>query len=160
MVLGLFLALIAGSLVGLQNVFNAKVNRHTGTWTTTTLVLGLGFAASFMIGMFADREGMTGFLPHMQTWFWFSGLIGVGVVTCMVQGMRLLGPTFAVAITMTSQLGLALLFDTRGWLGLQQVPFTLHQLIGVLVFVAGIFVFKLGGARERLKETVRRPGME
>ena len=71
----------------------------------------------------------------------------MGVVTCMVQGVKRLGPTYAVAIVMTSELGFALLFDSMGWLGLQKVPFTPKQLIGVLVIVGGIFVYKLGERR-------------
>jgi transporter family-2 protein len=35
-----------------------------------------------------------------------------------------------------------------GWLGLEKVPFTPKQLIGVLVIVSGIFIFKLGGLRQ------------
>lgn len=143
MFLGILLALIAGSLVGTQNIFNNKVNEHTGTWTTTTLVLGLGFAASFVIGVLLEGKNMFA-LHDMQPWFYFSGLIGVGVVTCMVQGVKRLGPTYAVAIVMTSELGFALLFDSMGWLGLQKVPFTPKQLIGVLVIVGGIIVYKLG----------------
>jgi len=45
MILGLIFAIIAGSLVSMQNIFNSKVNEHEGTWTTTSLVLGLGFLA-------------------------------------------------------------------------------------------------------------------
>lgn len=153
MLLGIMFALTAGALVGMQNVFNTKVNEQTGNWTTTTLVLGLGFAASFVIGLIVEGKGMFTSLPGMPVWFWFSGLIGVGVVTCMVQGVKLLGPTYAVAIVMTSELGFALLFDSLGWLGLQKVPFTLNQLIGVLVIVGGIFVFKLGGGSESEKES-------
>lgn len=157
MLLGILFALTAGALVGMQNVFNTKVNEQTGNWTTTTLVLGLGFAASFIIGLIVEGKGMFTSLPGMPLWFWFSGLIGVGVVTCMVQGVKLLGPTYAVAIVMTSELGFALLFDSLGWLGLQKVPFTLNQLIGVLVIIGGIFVFKLGGgARARRKAPFRR----
>ncbi|MCH1640017.1 DMT family transporter [Paenibacillus timonensis] len=156
MLLGILFALTAGALVGMQNVFNTKVNEQTGNWTTTMLVLGLGFAASFAIGLAIEGGGMFTSLRGMQTWFWFSGLIGVGVVTCMVQGVKLLGPTYAVAIVMTSELGFALLFDALGWLGLQKVPFTLHQLIGVLVIVGGIFVFKLGGGRESEESSVRK----
>jgi bacterial/archaeal transporter family-2 protein len=65
------------------------------------------------------------------------------VVICLVQGIRRLGPKYAVSIVLTSQLGFALLWDSLGWLGLDKVPFTFKQLIGVLVIVGGIIVFKL-----------------
>ena len=156
MILGLLLALIGGSLVGLQNIFNTKVNEHAGTWATTTLVLGMGFAASFTIGLLFEGKQMF-VLHNMHTWYAFSGLIGVGVVTCMVQGIKRLGPTFAVSIMLTSQLGFALLFDSMGWLGLEKVPFTLNKLFGVLVIVGGIVVFKSGGMKQKQKETQTVP---
>lgn len=147
MILGLLLSLIAGSLVGLQNIFNSKVNQRAGTWATTALVLGMGFLASLIMGLIIEGNHIFT-LQNMKIWYWFSGLIGVGVVVCLVQGVKLLGPTYAILILLTSQLGFALLFDSLGWLGLDKVPFTFKHLIGVLVIVGGILVFKLGSGRE------------
>lgn len=147
MIVGLLLAVTAGALVSLQNIFNSKVNEHAGTWTTTTLVLGMGFLASFGIGLLLEGKHLFS-LANMQLWYWFSGIIGVGVVISLVQGIRLLGPTYAISIVLTSQLGFALLWDSLGWFGLEQVPFTSKQLFGVLVIIAGVIVFKVGGGRE------------
>lgn len=144
MLAGILLSLIAGALVSLQNIFNAKVNEHTGSWSTTTLVLGMGFAASLVMGLIMEGTDMFT-IQHMQPWYWFSGMIGVGVVICLVQATRILGATYAISIVLTSQLGFALLWDSMGWLGLSKVPFSFNQLIGVLIIVGGILVFKLGG---------------
>jgi len=149
MILGLLMAVIAGSLVSVQNIFNNKVNDRAGTWPTTALVLGLGFLASLMIGLIFEGKNLFDW-RNMQSWYYFSGLIGVGVVVCMVQGVRLLGPTYAISISLTSQIGFALLWDSLGWLGLEKVPFTPKQLIGVLVIVGGIIVFKLGGREKQV----------
>ncbi|MFP3392155.1 DMT family transporter [Brevibacillus sp. SIMBA_040] len=146
MIVGLLLALTAGALVSLQNIFNSKVNEHAGTWTTTTLVLGMGFLASFGIGLLLEGKHLFS-ISNMQPWYWFSGIIGVGVVISLVQGIRLLGPTYAISIVLTSQLGFALLWDSLGLFGLEQVPFTSKQLFGVLVIIAGVIVFKVGGGR-------------
>jgi len=153
MIAGLVLALIAGSLVGIQNVFNSKVNEGVGTWTTTAIVLAMGFFASFTIGL--SVEGKLLFdLSNMKTWYWFSGIIGVGVVLTVVQGVKRLGPTYAISIVMASQIGCALLFDSLGLLGLDKVPFTGKQAIGVLVIVGGIIVFKAGGRRNNTRKSV------
>ncbi|GKU84613.1 DMT family transporter [Niallia sp. NCCP-28] len=144
MIIGIVLSIIAGSLVGLQNIFNSKVNEHTGSWTTTTIVLGMGFLASFTIGFIAEGKQLFS-LENMQVWYWFSGLIGVGVVTCVTKGVRLLGPTYAISIVLISQLAFALLLDSMGWMGLEKVPFTSKQLVGVLILAGGVFLFKFGG---------------
>ncbi|AZS16218.1 DMT family transporter [Paenibacillus lutimineralis] len=154
MITGLVLALIAGSLVGIQNVFNSKVNEGVGTWTTTAIVLAMGFIASFSIGLAVEGKQLFD-LSNMKTWYWFSGIIGVGVVLSVVQGVKQLGPTYAISIVMASQIGFALLFDSLGLLGLDKVPFTGKQAIGVLVIVGGIIVFKTGGRRRDTRKSVQ-----
>lgn len=155
MLIGIMMATLAGALVGLQNIFNNRIHVKAGLWITTTVVLGMGFLASFLLG-FAS-EGMAMFRPeHVEPWYFFSGLIGVGVVVCMVRGTHLLGPTYAAAVAMVSQLGFAVVWDTLGWFGLEKVPFTGTQLLGVLVIAAGIVVFKLGGKRAGASGKQRR----
>lgn len=154
MLIGIFWALLAGALVGLQNIFNSKVNERANSWATTALVLGLGFLASLVIGLIVEGKKLFA-VQHMELWFWFSGIIGVGVVVCMVNGIKLLGPTYAISIAMTSQLVFALLWDSLGWFGLEQVPFTFKQFIGVIVIVSGIFVYKFGGLLQGRKTAVQ-----
>lgn len=156
MLMGLLFSIVAGALVGLQNIFNSKVNEHTGSWMTTTLVLGLGFAASLLLGVVFEGGDMFRLdLSSMQTWYWFSGIIGVGVVTCVVQGVRRLGPTFAISIVLITQLVTAMIWDTMGWLGLEKVPFSWNKLAGVLILIGGILVFKLGGRNAKTVEKVQ-----
>jgi transporter family-2 protein len=142
---GLLLAAFGGALVGLQNVFNKRVNEKAGSWTTTALVLGMGFAASFFMGFLMEGSQLFN-LHNMKLWYWFSGIIGVGVVVCMTQGMKLLGPTYGTSIALISQIGFALWWDTQGWMGLEKVPFTVNQAAGALIIVGGILMFKFGGA--------------
>lgn len=141
---GLLLAAFGGSLVGMQNIFNKRVNERASSWTTTTLVLGMGFAASFLAGLLMEG-GQLFNLQNMKLWYAFSGIIGVGVVVCITQATKLLGPTYATSIALISQLGFALWWDTQGWMGLEKMPFTINQAAGVLIIVGGILMFKLGG---------------
>ncbi|NIK79672.1 transporter family-2 protein [Paenibacillus castaneae] len=150
MIVGLLMALIAGSLISLQNIFNSKVNERTGSWATTSLVLGMGFLASLTIGLIMEGSHLF-MLQNMKPWYWASGTIGVGVVICLVQGIKLLGATYAISIVLSSQLVFALLWDSLGLFGLEKIPFTFMQLIGVVVIAGGIFVFKLGGEIEKQK---------
>ena len=148
MFLGLVFAILAGTLVSLQNIFNSKVNEKAGSWMTTVLVLGLGFLASFILGLFFEGWQMFD-LQNMKLWYWFSGLIGIGVITGIVQGIRYLGPTFAISIVLTSQLGFAVIWDSLGLMGLEKVPFTTKQLAGVLLITGGVIVFKWSEIRKK-----------
>lgn len=143
MVTGLLAAIMAGSLVAVQNIFSSKVNEHVNSWATTAWVLGLGAVASLAIGLFVEGAQMFT-LRSMQPWYWGSGILGIGVTIGMVQGIKRLGPTFAVSLVLASQLAFAVLWDATGWLGVTQTPLSLKRLLGVLVIVAGVLVFKLG----------------
>lgn len=143
MTFGILLALVAGSFVALQVIFNSKLGEHTGSWSTTTIVLGLGAVAAFTMSMLT--EGASGYhLENMKAWYWLSGAIGVGVVFSLMQGIKLLGPTFSTSIVLTSQLSFALLWDSLGFFGLEKIEFTFHKLLGVLIIIGGILVFKYG----------------
>lgn len=143
MMTGIVLAVLAGLLVSVQTVFNSKVNEHNSSWATTTLVLGMGFVASFVLGVIIEGGEMF-HLEGIKLWYILSGLIGVGVVFCLVHAMKNLDPTFAISIVVTAQLGTALLWDSLGLLGLEKIPFSWSKLLGVLVIVVGVVIFKLG----------------
>lgn len=149
MVLGIVLSAIAGMAISLQTVFNNKVNEKTGSWMTTTIALGMGFVFALVASLLAG--GLR--LDHMETWYWFGGVIGVGVVFCLVQAIKILGPTFTISIVLTAQLGSALLWDTLGWFGLEQMPFKMNKLIGILIIIAGIFMFKYKSPEDKTKAT-------
>ena len=96
MAIGILLALLGGAFVCLQNTFNANVKKQVSVWSTTALVLLLGFLASLAAGL--AFEGSRLFEFQAQPWFWFSGILGVGVVACVTQGVQLLGPSRAISL--------------------------------------------------------------
>ncbi|MCO7174971.1 DMT family transporter [Sporolactobacillus kofuensis] len=150
MVIGMMLAFIAGGLVSLQNVFNSRTNEQTGTWAATSLVLGTGFAASLILGLVFEGKNMLT-IQYAKPWYWICGLIGIGVVVCLMNSTRLLGPTLAMSIVLTSQLIFALLADSLGILGLKHIPLSFDKLLGVLIIILGALFFKFGGQKHHIK---------
>lgn len=147
MALGMMLAVMGGMLVCIQNTFNAKVKEQVGAWATTTLVLALGFLASLCVGLISEGIGLFA-VTGMETWYWFSGIIGVGVVMSVTQSVQQLGPSHAISLVMVSQILFALLWDTLGWFGLEAIPFTWKTLLGVVLIVGGVLLFQLSGKKE------------
>ena len=150
MMMGLLLAAVSGAVVGLQNIFNAKVNEHVSGWMTSTFVLGLGFISSFLFGLAFEGGGFFA-LDGVQVWHLLVGWLGIGVVICVVQSIQRLGPTLAIAISLITQLIFALACDAFGWFGVDKLTISPKQLIGVALAIGGILVFKLGGRQQELK---------
>lgn len=146
MVMGILLAAAAGATISLQTVFNNKVNEKTGSWTTTVIVLGMGFifslTASLLIGGLSSSQ-----LGQMENWYWLGGISGVGVVFCLVQAIKRLGPAFTISIVLTAQLSTALLGDSMGWLGLEKIPFSFNKLVGIIIILGGVLIFKYKSPR-------------
>jgi len=136
------MAMAAGCLISVQTLFNNKVSEAVSSQTTSALVLGMGLLASFGMGVL--MEGRSFFeVGSIPTWYWFSGLLGIGVVTCVVNGVKQLGASYAIAIVMASQLLCALWWDSLGWFGLQQVPLTPQKGIGAVLLIAGLIMYKV-----------------
>lgn len=157
MAIGMLLAVFGGMLVCVQNTFNANVKQKVGAWSTTTLVLGLGFLASLIAGLMSNGPALFA-VTGMETWYWFSGIIGVGVVLSVTQSVERLGPSYAISIVMVSQILFALLWDTLGWFGLEAIPFTWKTVVGIVFIVGGVLLFQLSGSEKVMNERVRRVG--
>lgn len=140
MVFGLLLALIAGTFIGVQNIFNRHLNEHVSGWAATSFVLLTGSAASLVFGLLFDRAQLFDF-SGMKFAYWFFGLVGIGVIFSMMSAMKKLGPTKAVIISVIAQLTCSLLFDAVGLLALPQMAITWRDLVGLCLMIGGIFVF-------------------
>ncbi|MFD2444579.1 DMT family transporter [Bacillus sp. CGMCC 1.16607] len=138
---GILFAIMAGVFISLQTVFNTRVSEKVGSWATTTLVLGLGFFTSLPIFLLTEDANLLSF-GRINKLYLLGGILGVGIVFCIMQAIRLLGPAFAISIVLVSQITIAVLIDTFGWFGFEIIPFTTGKLFGLGLMIAGIVVFK------------------
>ncbi|WP_419393046.1 DMT family transporter [Cytobacillus praedii] len=139
---GILFAVMAGVFISLQTIFNTRVSGKVGLWATTTLVLGLGFFTSFLMFIIMDDTRLFA-VRNVNKIYLFGGILGVGVVFCIMQAIRMLGPAYAISIVLVSQIFLAVLIDTFGWFGFETISFTMNKLVGLALMIAGIIVFKL-----------------
>ncbi|WP_404275792.1 DMT family transporter [Exiguobacterium undae] len=139
--LGMFCAVVAGMMISLQTVLNARMSHAFGAWATTTLVFLVGLLGSLLALLFF-RGGTLSAVREVEPLYLFGGLVGVGVVFCVMRGIQLLGPSIAISVVLISQLSFALCVDVFGWFGLPQVDLSLGQIAGLAVMLTGIFVLK------------------
>lgn len=140
MVVGLILALVAGALVGTQNIFNRHLNVHVSGWASTAFVLLTGSMASLVFGLIFASKDLFDF-SGMQPVYWLFGLVGIGVIYSIMSAMKKLGPTKAVIISVIAQLTSSLVFDAVGLLALPKTPISLLDITGLLLMFVGIFIF-------------------
>ncbi|MGE6376684.1 DMT family transporter [Peribacillus muralis] len=139
---GILFGIIAGVFISIQTVFNAQLSEKIGSWATTAIVLGLGFISSFTMFKIVDDTSLLA-IGRVNKLYLLSGVLGVVLVYCIMQAIRILGPAYAISIVLVSQLTMAVLIDSFGWFGFGKAPITMNKLIGLGIMIAGILVFKM-----------------
>lgn len=139
--LGFIFSLLAGAFMSFQGVFNTKLSEHIGLLETNTIVQGTGFVLTLIIMLIFGRGDIMEF-RNANKLYLTGGLLGFLIIFLVMKGMSSLGPTYAVAVILVAQLVTAALIEALGLFGFDRNAFSLREVIGVLLMICGIIVFK------------------
>ena len=138
----LILALVAGAVLPLQALLNARLG---------TLVAGPVWASavSFAVGtiglalyIVASRSPTPDFLAAWQGgpwWLWTGGLLGGFYVVAATAAIPQLGAAALVALIIVGQMAASLMLDHYGVLG-PTLPVDASRLIGAALLIAGAYL--------------------
>lgn len=141
---GFLIAMLSGALMSVQGVFNTGVTKETGPWLTNCFVQFTGFLVclGFFIFMEQGKVPVTELLKIDHKYMLLGGVIGAFITFTVIQSMAQLGPAKSVMAIVVTQIFVAYLIELFGLFGVDKVSFSWSKLIGILVAVAGIIVFK------------------
>lgn len=143
-IIAIFYSILAGSIVATQNVFSTRISEEIGMWETTVVVhlFGLVFA---LILAFIFGKGSYKNISDINKLYLLAGPLGVIIIFSVTMGVSTLGASFAIALMVIAQLTFATIIDTFGMYGMDRVPFSFTKLIGLVIMVIGLVVFKFKG---------------
>ena len=139
---GFFIALLSGALMSIQGVFNTQVTKTAGIWVANTFVQFSAFLACLAIWLFSDRSSFMNLTKVEPKYMLLGGVIGAGITYTVIKGMELLGPAKAVMLIVISQLIVAYGIELLGLFGVEKQPLEMRKVIGMLIAIAGIVIFK------------------
>lgn len=142
--MGIIFSMLAGILISLQGVLNTRVSEKIGLWETSTTVHAIGLIFS-LLPLFLYGKGSFRKLGAVNKFYLLGGVFGVIIVFSVMKGISLLGAAFSVAILLVTQLIVATIIDTYGLFGSTPIKFDFTKILGILIMVIGIIVFKLKG---------------
>ncbi|MBO9599775.1 MAG: DMT family transporter [Cohnella sp.] len=141
--IGIIYAGIAGIIISMQSLFNVRLSEKTSFWFTNAWVHGTGFVLSMiLLWMLKDGSGISK-LASVNKLYWLGGCMGVVIVFTVMRSVASLGPAYAIAILLASQLLATLAIESIGMFGAERIALSANRLIGIGVMVAGIVIFKL-----------------
>lgn len=141
---GFIIALISGALMSVQGVFNTGVTKQTGMWLTNSWVQLTGFIVCAFAWIFIERSStnVTDLFRIDNKYMLLGGVIGAFITMTVIQSMGQLGPAKAVLVIVISQVAVAYLIELFGMFGVEKVMFSMRKLIGIIIAIAGLIVFK------------------
>jgi transporter family-2 protein len=139
---GIIFALISGALMSIQGVFNTEVTKAGSIWTATGFVQLTAFLTCVAAWFFSGREPVMDIFQVEHKYTLLGGVIGAFITYTVIKSMGDLGPAKAVLIIVVSQVLVAWLIELFGLFGTEKAAFEWHKLIGMLLAIGGIVVFK------------------
>ena len=141
--LGMLLSILSGALMSIQGVFNTGVTKQSSIWMASGFVqfsaLLVCVAAWFMTG----RQGTVASLFAIDNkYMLLGGAMGAFITYTVIKGVDILGPAKANMFIIVTQLLVAYLIELFGLFGTEKASFDMSKLIGMVLLIAGVIVFK------------------
>ncbi|WP_315117127.1 DMT family transporter [uncultured Clostridium sp.] len=139
--LGIILSIVAGVCMSFQGVFNTRLGDKIGLWETNLVVQGIGFVLTLLL-VFIIGNGNIKNVKDVNKIYLLGGVLGVIIIYTVMRGIKSLGPTYSISTILVAQLTAAAIIDAFGLFGSEQMKFGMTKIIGVIVMVIGIIIFK------------------
>ena len=139
---GFFTALISGALMSIQGVFNTEVTKQTSLWVSTGWVQFSAFMVCVFAWLFTGRQSISALWQVDSKYTLLGGVIGAFITITVIQSMGTLGPAKAAMLIVISQLVVAYVIELLGMFGTTRQPLEWRKVLGMLIAIAGIVIFK------------------
>lgn len=139
---GIVIALISGALMSIQGVFNTEVTKQTSIWVSSGWVQLTAFLTCLVMWLCTGREQISG-LAQVQPWYMLTGgVIGALITYTVIKSVGSLGPAKSALLIVVAQIIVAYGIEVLGLFGMEKAGLEWKKLIGAIVAVAGIVIFR------------------
>ena len=140
--IGFFIALLSGALMSIQGVFNTKLTEGSSMWTANAYVQLSAFFVCIIAWLFCDRTSFKEIILIQPKYVLLGGVMGAFITLTVIKSMDSLGPAKAVMLIVISQIIVAYIIELFGMFGVEKQPFSWRKVIGAIVAIIGVVVFK------------------
>ncbi len=140
--IGFFIALISGALMSVQGVFNTQVTKASSIWAASAFVQFLALLVCLGAWLVTDRSSLLQVFQVQPKYMLLGGAIGAFITYTVIKSMELLSPAKAVMLIVVAQLIIAYVIELFGWFGVEKQPWEWRKVIGMVIAIAGIIIFK------------------
>ncbi|MEZ4963512.1 MAG: DMT family transporter [Saprospiraceae bacterium] len=140
----LLMAVVAGSVLPVQAGLNAKMGRAVGDPVYAALIsFVIGSIGLFIYTLITKVElGQINQAGSVHWSVWSAGFMGAFYVAAVIVLVPKIGAALTFGLVITGQLGLSLLLDHFGLLGLSVHAINWQRIIGMALIVGGVLLIR------------------
>ncbi|WP_195600044.1 DMT family transporter [Longibaculum muris] len=135
------LAILAGTIVTIMNVFNGQLSNQVGVYLSTVIIHLVGLFTLIII-MIIKKQKIS-FQNHIPLILYTGGMIGVFTVLFNVMSISTIGAALVTALGLLGQMLTSLVLEYKGWLGAKKRTLTFQKVISLVIVMIGIGVMIL-----------------
>ena len=140
--IGIWIAILSGTLMSIQGVWNTQVTKQSSLWVSTGWVQLTAFLVCVAAWFFTGRDSV-GILWQVENKYTLlGGILGTFITVTVIRSMGKLGSAQATMLIVIAQLVVSYLIEMFGFFGVEKQPFEWKKLAGTAIVVAGIVLFK------------------
>ena len=140
--IGIFVALLSGALMSIQGVFNTEVTRQSSVWVSASWVQFSALITCLVIWGIFDRKNLMLITRVSPVYMLLGGVIGAGITWTVIKSMDGLGPAKATLLIVVTQILVSYVAEVFGLFGVEKAAFEWRKLIGAVLAIVGIVVFR------------------
>lgn len=140
--MGWIIALISGALMSIQGVFNTALNKSSSLWVANSWVQFTAWIVCMAAWLFTGRKSFGQLWQVDNKLMLLGGVIGAFITMTVIKSMESLGPAQSVMLIVVSQIVVAYVIELLGIWGVEKQTFQLQKVIGLVLAIAGIVIFK------------------
>ena len=140
---GIVVALVSGILMSVQGVFNTEVTKQTSLWVSSAFVQLTALLVCLAAWWVTDQSSFESLAEVKPGFMLLGGVIGAFITITVIKSMDSLGPARAAMLIVIAQLIAAYVIELFGWFGVEKQPLEWKKVIGMIISIVGIILFKL-----------------
>ncbi|MCI9593977.1 MAG: DMT family transporter [Lachnospiraceae bacterium] len=140
--MGIIIALLSGALMSVQGVLNTAVTKQSSIWTAAGWVQISAFAVCVLMWMFGGRQPIGALWQVQPRYMLLGGILGALITYTVIRSVNSLGPAQSALLIVVAQIIIAYVIELFGLFGVEKAGFEWKKVIGALVAIGGIIIFK------------------
>ncbi len=143
--MGWLISMASGILMSMQGIFNTRVQEETGVWVSAVWAQVTAFLVCLVCWGAVDRGDFLVLRDVTPRYVLLGGVLGAGITVTVIFGMRLVGPAQATVCIVVAQMIFSWLAERFGWFGVEKMPFSWMQFLGILLAAGGLVLIRMSG---------------